>query len=162
MDKKDIEKLLPEIKKLLQKSNDPDTQVAALIIDHEGVIVGSGCNYNLSKTYYKYLGTEYFQRKKDPKKFESPEKYLWTIHAEQAALLKSVGYGEIMICTHLPCHSCMKMIVQSQIEEVIYFTENFSSDHWEESKKVSKELAKIYNISLTYYPEFQEKLNSLE
>ena len=125
-----INDAIEHLVKLQSRSNDPNTKCAAIIFDHEGFCVGSGYNYNLMPGHNN--------------------KYETTIHAEIKAIIDSAGYGEVMYTSHLPCHHCMKAIIEKGIDTIYTINSPFSSDKWERSKEISLKLAKEHGIKIEY------------
>lgn len=97
------------------RSKDPKTQVGCVIVDNK----------------YRPLGTGYngFPRGCDDDEFPwgkegelDENKYGYVVHAEQNAILNSIGQLEdaIMYVTRHPCHECAKHIVQTGIKKIYY------------------------------------------
>lgn len=60
-----------------------------------------------------------------PERFERPTKYLFASHAEQNVLAFAAREGIstagcTLYCTHTPCASCARSIIQAGIREVVY------------------------------------------
>lgn len=98
-----------------QRSKDPSTQVGAIIVNTENVVVGTGYNG--------------FPRGMDSNKFpwersgeKADVKYSYICHAEENAIHNSSGSLKAcrMYCTLFPCNECAKAIIQNGIKEIVY------------------------------------------
>ena len=89
------------------RSDDADTKVGAIIVDHKNRIVSTG-----------YNGTP---RGTDLPKTR-PDKYPYMVHAEENAMLFAQGdlnRCRIYVLGMTPCNVCARMMLQKGIEEVI-------------------------------------------
>lgn len=76
-------------------------------------------------------------------RYERPLKYIWTVHAEENALLHAAREGisingSTMYATLHPCSACAKSIVQCGIKEVI--VEDDENPRFTEDFKIAKEI----------------------
>lgn len=98
-----------------KRSEDPHTKVGAVIVKNNHVL---GIGYNAAPRNFKGQFD-----------WHTSEKYDYVIHAEMNAIANACAIGtnisnsEIYI-TLSPCHDCMKLIVQHQINKV-YFTNRY-------------------------------------
>lgn len=108
-----------------QRSKDPKTQVGACIVNEEKKIVGigyngmpNGCDDDLMP----------WGRESDD---ELNNKYLYVCHAELNAILNK-NSADVKNCSVyvalFPCNECAKVIIQSGIKEVIYYSIKNMSD----------------------------------
>jgi dCMP deaminase len=128
------------------ESNDPSTQVGAVIV---------GPDREIRSTGYNGIPRGCFE---EPEKQESPEKYFWYEHAERNAIYNAARVGiplnECVLFTQgVPCADCARAIIQSGIIAVIYDKKwNLEiNSKWEESTKRSEEMlheARILLIAL--------------
>lgn len=78
----------------------------------------------------------------DPQRMQRPTKYLYASHAEQnlvafAARRGLMTNGLTVYCTHNPCSSCTKSLIQAGIHHIMYNASNsFVSDNEEDRKAV--------------------------
>jgi dCMP deaminase len=91
-------------------SKDPSTQVGAVIVNSDKIVVGLG--YNGFARGVADLSSLYEDRTK---------KYEMIIHAEVNAILNATQSvkGCTLYCTHPPCSRCMAVIIQSGIVQVV-------------------------------------------
>lgn len=104
------------------RSKDPSTQVGACIVNKDKRILSMGYNGMprcCSDDEYPWGKTE--------SALES--KYLYVCHAELNAILNCAG-GNVRGCTVyttlFPCNECAKAIIQSGIDEVVYFEDKYA------------------------------------
>jgi dCMP deaminase len=73
-----------------------------------------------------------------PKRYERPDKYFWTEHAERNAIYKAARLGiningARMYCTYFPCSDCSRAIIQSGIKKLYTEKPDFNHHKWGES-----------------------------
>lgn len=94
------------------KSKD-STQVGAILVDPDGAVILTA-----------YNGPPRGVRD-TPDRFERPEKYLYASHAEAnlvafAARRGITTLGCSVYCTHLPCASCTRTLIQAGVRYITY------------------------------------------
>lgn len=96
-----------------KRSRDPNTQVGAVIVNPQNIIVGMGFN-----GFPRGIADEDWP-------WARPEKYLAVVHAEVNAVLNSnqsdLRDGRIYM-PFFSCNECAKVVIQAGIKEVIYHT----------------------------------------
>jgi dCMP deaminase len=134
------------------KSKDKSTKVGSVIVGQSNEIRSTGYNG--------------FPRGVDDSiesRHERPDKYLWTIHAEQNAILAAAKMGtslencRIYVDLH-PCSRCAGFIIQSGISEVIIDERNIEQKKgvYERLKNdidVARIMFKEANMKMTYFKE---------
>ena len=118
-------------------SEDPSTQVGAIIVNQHNQIITTG---------YNGLPRGINQK---PERMSRPTKYDWMEHAERNAIYQAASLGisireSTMYCTLCPCTDCARAIIQSGITKVVTHpykdTSRFSNwDNWELSAEMLKE-----------------------
>merc|ERR1719309_1786083 len=106
------------------RSKDPHTQVGAVIVNPQNRIVGVG--YNGMPTGCSDDDLPWGKTSAD--RLET--KYMYVCHAEMNAILNknSANVEGCRIYVALfPCNECAKMIVQSGITEVLYFSDKHAT-----------------------------------
>lgn len=116
-----------------QRSKDPSTQVGACIANSDNKIVGVGYNGFPQGCKDEDLP---WQREGD---FLNT-KYPYVCHAELNAVLNSISM-DLKNCRIFvglfPCNECMKVIIQSGINEIIYLSDKYKdTDTVKASKKM--------------------------
>lgn len=97
------------------RSKDPSSQVGALILDSHNSVRAQGWN-----------GAARGVSADEDCRFTRPEKYQWSVHAEQNAIANAARVGIplegcTMVVTHPPCMVCANMIVQVGIKQVVTY-----------------------------------------
>lgn len=108
----DIQKLLVASYLEAEKSIDQSTQVGALLVNKQGVILSSGFN-NFPNGVHD-IG----------RRHQRPDKYLYTEHAERNAIFNAARMGIAtqgltMVCAWAACAECARAIINSGISSVI-------------------------------------------
>ncbi len=134
------------------KSKDPSTQVGAVIIDNKTrKMISSGYNG--------------FPRHLDDSKIPQtrPEKYLYVVHAELNAILHAERQldGCALYATSFPCSECMKAVIQTGINTVVYLND-LSGDNWEESRKATMKLAELTGVEVRKFSGQNEIIDYLK
>ena len=118
-------------------SQDPSTQLAALLKDDSNGIIAMECN-NIP-----------YQVKHTEERWKRPNKYNYVEHAERNVLYKAakVGMatlGSTMYCPWFSCSDCARAIIQCGIKRVIGHKEYFDKtpDRWNESCNIGIEMLK--------------------
>lgn len=91
-------------------SKDPSTQVGAIAVDDDKVVLESGFN-GLPR------GVEDL-----PDRMERPAKYLWTAHAEENLVAQAARpriKGSTVFVTHLCCNACARMLINAGVAKVV-------------------------------------------
>lgn len=127
------------------RSKDPNTSVGACIVDKNNKILSVGYNgmpQGCSDDEYPWERTN-----DDPLQ----TKYLYVCHAELNALLNYDGNnvkGARIYTTLFPCNECTKALIQSGINEVIYFEDKYANTA---SVIAAKKMMKSAGISYRAY-----------
>lgn len=131
-----------------QRSKDPNTQVGAVIVDENNVVLGMGYN-----GWPRGIATNAFPWSRgsgyDKKDFLQT-KYPYVVHAEVNAILntnQSVK-GSKMYCPVFPCNDCAKVIIQAGIKEVIYEEDKYPEV---DIFVAAKRLFEAANVKYTHY-----------
>lgn len=103
-------------KVIASRSKDPSTNVGAVLVDKNNVILSTGFNGPPRQLYDNMIPWE-----------TRPDKYDYIIHAEENALLFALGshgsmplIGSKMYCTHIPCPSCVLRMIRADVAEIVY------------------------------------------
>ena len=107
------------------QSNDPNTQVGAVIVDNDNNVLSVG--YNSEPNGFS---TIFFPWTETGNLLET--KYLYVCHAVLNAICNFTGSkkdlkGTKIYVTLFPCNECAKLIVQSGIKEVIYSCDKYAN-----------------------------------
>ena len=119
-------------------SKDPSTQVGAVIVDEDKIVVSLGYNgfpRNVDDSEERLLDRE--------------QKYEIIIHAEANAILhakRSVSNCTLYTWPFQPCSKCAGLIIQSGIKRVVSVVH--SEERWKKNFMISRKLLKEANIEL--------------
>merc|ERR1740122_458388 len=134
------------------RSKDPMTQVGACIVNEEKKIVGIG--YNGMPRGCPDDSLPWGKEASDPLE----TKYMYVCHAEMNAILNknsaSVS-GCVIYVALFPCNECAKMIIQSGIKEVIYFSDKHATDT---STVAAKRLLAMAGVTVR---QFKPRMNNI-
>uniref|UniRef100_A0A914DVZ0 Probable deoxycytidylate deaminase n=1 Tax=Acrobeloides nanus TaxID=290746 RepID=A0A914DVZ0_9BILA len=117
-----------------QRSKDPSTQVGAIIINQEKIIVG--CGYNGMP-----IGCDdnLMPWGKDSENMLE-NKYFYVCHAEMNAILNTNSNvstrSATIYTTMFPCNECAKLIIQSRMSEVVYLKDKPDKQQMQASKNL--------------------------
>ncbi|XP_042471253.1 deoxycytidylate deaminase isoform X1 [Zingiber officinale] len=105
-----------------QRSKDPNRQVGACLVSQDDIILGIGYNGFPRRCSDDKLPWAKKSKTGDPLE----TKYLYVVHAEVNAILNTnhaSAEGQKLYVTMFPCNECAKIIIQSGVSEVIYYTD---------------------------------------
>jgi len=135
-----------------QRSKDPATQVGACIVNADKRIVGIGYNgmpRGCSDGHLPWGKSS---------QCELENKYMYVCHAEMNAIMNknsaSVEGCSIYVAL-FPCNECSKLIIQSGIKEVIYFSDKHAD------KKSTIGSKKLLDLSGVKYRQFIPRMKQL-
>ncbi len=105
---------------IAQRSKDPSTQVGAVIVDTNHVVVGLGYN-----GFPRGIESDAFPWDREGS-YENT-KYAYICHAEENAVYNAntSTRGCKIYGTLFPCNECAKMLIQNGIVEVIYESDKY-------------------------------------
>ncbi|XP_065810945.1 deoxycytidylate deaminase-like isoform X1 [Labrus bergylta] len=125
-----------------KRSEDPNTQVGACIVNQENKIVGIGHNQMPNGCDDKLTWAR--DRTKD-------NKHIYVCHAELNAIMNTNGAdvkGCSMYVTLFPCNECAKLIIQRGIKEVIYLSDMYED---RDEFKASRKMLEVAGIELRQF-----------
>lgn len=120
------------------RSKDPSTKVGACIVNQNKRIIGIGYNglpYGCNDDEYPWDREGDFLE----------TKYPYVVHAEPNAILNSTSslQGATLYVSLFPCNECMKLIIQSEIKEIVYLSDKYDGTP---ENIASKKMANSANI----------------
>lgn len=126
-------------------SKDTSTKVGAVIVNKDNRILSIG-----------YNGFPVGVNDDVKERHQRPEKYRWTIHAEENAIASSSRLGIslkdcILYCNYKPCEHCSKLIIQSGVSKVIYQNEVVNSQKDSACESITETLFKEANVIIEKY-----------
>ena len=126
-------------------SKDSSTKVGCVIIDEENTVKSLGYN-GFPRCFNDEINNRH----------ERPQKYLYTVHAEENAILNAVRNGitlkdTIIYITYFPCNECAKAIINSGVKTLVTYEPNFLDSRWGESFKISHEMLVECGVKIIIY-----------
>ena len=137
-----------------QKSKDPSTKVGCAIFGENKGIRSTGWNGFP-------IGVE-DDPEKVPERYERPEKYSFTCHAEANAMALAAASGTPLAgstayVTHHPCDRCAAMLIQAGIKRVVVGHGHLVGDH---NTKIAETLMKEAGVQLDFIEKIEENEKS--
>lgn len=128
-----------------KRSKDPNTQVGACLVNQEKRIVGIGYN-----GFPRHIDDDVFPWTDGENLSES--KYAYVVHAEANAILNATTplNGTTIYVSLFPCHECVKLIIQSGVEELVYFSDKYKNT---ESNIAAKKMLDAAQIKYRLFSE---------
>lgn len=145
-----------------KKSKDPSTKVGSVIVNTGHSIVSTGYNgFPIGVNDQLFAISDENTIIKSPR-YERPQKYLWTAHAEENAIALAARNGVSLNGTILyvnrmiPCTRCTRLIIQSGIKQVYVFQDapNETINRWKEDNEISFIMLKEANVDLFVIQKF--------
>lgn len=142
----------------LENSKDESTKVCASILNEDFV----------PKTW-GYNGMPRGANEKIAERWERPEKYMWTEHAERNAISNAAKVGiplenSTIVVNVFPCLECARMIVQSGIKKVVSIQLDFTNERdlrWKDSFERSKQLFDECGVEVNLFTEEEVRFNKI-
>jgi len=117
---------------IAQRSKDPSTQNGACIVNEKNIVLGFGYN-----GFPRGCSDDMLPWDREGEFCDI--KYSYVVHAEENAVLNSIGSleGAKLYCTLFPCNECTKVIIQKGIKEVIYEDDKYHDQkEWQASRRM--------------------------
>lgn len=126
------------------KSKDPSSKMGAVLVKNNRVI---STGFNGFPEGVDDLEDRYKDR---------DLKYKFVVHAEDNAILSAARFGmstlhSVLYVPSLPCHDCMKSIIQSGISEVVIHSQWPTLPNWKEQFKITEILKKESGVIIRHF-----------
>ncbi len=142
----DWKKLLAVAYEVAKQSHDPSTRNGALLVDDNGVVLGS--DYNQFP-----CGVQ-----ETPKRWERPLKYRVIEHAERNVIFKLARLGIstdglTMVCPWSPCSDCARAIIQAGICALVEHKQanDRTSEFWRGELEIAHEMLHDAGVEVITY-----------
>jgi len=138
-------------------SKDTSTKLGAVVVDDDNTILSVGYN-----GFCRCANDELKER------YERPQKYLYTEHAERNCIYNAVRSGTSlkgskMYVPFFPCIDCARAIINSGIKTLITYEPDFEHERWGESFKIAYEMFKECGVNVIIFSdEYDEFYKELE
>lgn len=105
------------------RSKDPNTQVGAVVVSNDNIVIGLGYN-----GFPRHSNDKDFPWDREGDFLET--KYPYVVHAEENAVYNSNANtrDSRIYCLLFPCNECAKTIIQSGIKEVVFEYDKYPDD----------------------------------
>ena len=132
-----------------KKSKDPSTKVGCVIVNSGNSIISTGYNGFPIGVIDDEIEVA--------KRYERPEKYLWTSHAEENAIALasrngvSLNGATLYVNRMRPCTRCTRLIIQSGIKKV-YVLQDVSDEvikRWKEDNDIANIMMQEAGVEIT-------------
>ena len=128
-----------------KKSKDPSTKVGCVIANSGNSILSTG-----------YNGFPIGVDDKISQRYERPEKYSWTSHAEENAIAFAARNGvslngaTLYVNRMQPCTRCTRLIIQAGIKKVYVLQDvsNETIERWKEDNEIADKMMKEAGVEL--------------
>ncbi|PIS05622.1 MAG: cytidine deaminase [Candidatus Buchananbacteria bacterium CG10_big_fil_rev_8_21_14_0_10_42_9] len=134
-----------------QRSKDPNSQVGAVIVDGNKIVVALGYN-----GFPRGISDDKLPWSREGDFLDT--KYAYVIHAEENAIYNAnkPTQGCTLYTNLFPCNECAKTIIQSGIKEIIYESDRY---HDQPNMVASRKLLDEAGVKYRQYsPEYELKL----
>lgn len=135
-----------------QRSKDPKTQVGACVVKDKNV---QGVGYNGFPWGCSDDKLPWSHRSEVDSMLDCKTPYV--CHAEMNAILNSHGKikGSSIYVVLFPCNECAKLIIQSKIKEVVYFSDKYAE---RDEYKASRRILQMAGIKLRQHVPQKQRL----
>ena len=146
-------------KTISKKSKDPSTKIGCVITDNNNAILSTGFNGFPSKV------------NDDPElfsiRYDRPEKYIWTAHAEENAIAFAARNGVslkgavLYVSGMKPCTRCTRLIIQAGITtvNVMLDCDEETLERWKEDNSFSDLMFKEAGVLVNLYDRNRLKIS---
>lgn len=139
---------------IAKKSKDPSTKVGAIIVGPNNEIRAIGFNGLPRKIKDNPVEV--------PERYERPDKYLWTEHAERNAIYNAARTGTAIegcriYLEYYPCSNCCRGLIQSGINEIVIDgrgfikREEYWNQRWRDDIIISKKMIAEVGMKIKFY-----------
>jgi dCMP deaminase len=140
------QKFIDMIRVVKSWSKDPSTKVGALIVGDQHQILSTGYN-----GFPRGVDDEVVSR------YERPDKYKWTEHAERNAIYnycRQFLKGTTIYLEWYPCSDCARAIIQCGISAIYCSSPNFDDERWGKDFRISNVMFQEAGIEQYYIDSF--------
>lgn len=134
-----------------QRSKDPNSQVGACVVDGDNYIISVGYN-----GFPSGIDDGDLPWAREGGFLDT--KYAYVCHSELNAIVNAKGRSMkdcILYVTLFPCNECAKIVIQSGIREVVYYSDKYDGV---DSNVASKKLLELAGVRVRAYDKSGKKL----
>lgn len=146
-----------------KKSKDPSTKVGCVIVNSGNSIISTGYNGFPIGVNDDVLDLSN-DTIKTSKRYERPEKYSWTAHAEENAIALAARNGvslngaTLYVNRMQPCTRCTRLIIQSGIKKVYVMQDvpEETINRWKEDNDIADIMMKEAGVEIIIFKKMKE------
>ena len=141
-----------------KKSKDPSTKVGCVITGENNSVISTGFNGFPIGVEDSLLDSSNNNIKKS-KRYERPEKYSWTAHAEENAIAFAARNGvstsgaTLYVNRMIPCTRCTRLIIQSGIKKIVALIDvpDDTLNRWKEDNCIAEQMLKEAGVQMLVF-----------
>lgn len=141
-----------------KKSKDPSTKVGCVITGSNNSVISTGFNGFPIGVEDGLIDLSNDKINKS-KRYERPEKYSWTAHAEENAIAFAARNGvstngaTLYVNRMMPCTRCTRLIIQSGIKKIVVLIDvpEETLKRWEEDNNIAEQMLKEAGVQMLVF-----------
>lgn len=141
-----------------KKSKDPSTKVGCVITSSNNSVISTGFNGFPIGVEDSLIDLSNDKINKS-KRYERPEKYSWTAHAEENAIAFAARNGvstngaTLYVNRMMPCTRCTRLIIQSGIKKIVVLVDvpEETLKRWKEDNDIAEQMLKEAGVQMTVF-----------
>lgn len=141
-----------------KKSKDPSTKVGCVITGSNNSVISTGFNGFPIGVEDSIIDLSNDKINKS-KRYERPEKYSWTAHAEENAIAFAARNGvstngaTLYVNRMMPCTRCTRLIIQSGIKKIVVLVDvpEETLKRWKEDNDIAEQMLKEAGVQITVF-----------
>lgn len=141
-----------------KKSKDPSTKVGCVITGSNNSVISTGFNgfpIGVEDSLIDLSNNEINKSKR----YERPEKYSWTAHAEENAIAFAARNGvstngaTLYVNRMMPCTRCTRLIIQSGIKKIVVLIDvpEETLERWKEDNNIAEQMLKEAGVQMLVF-----------
>lgn len=141
-----------------KKSKDPSTKVGCVITGSNNSVISTGFNGFPIGVEDSLVDLSNDKINKS-KRYERPEKYSWTAHAEENAIAFAARNGvstngaTLYVNRMMPCTRCTRLIIQSGIKKIVVLIDvpEETLKRWKEDNDIAGQMLKEAGVQMLVF-----------
>lgn len=141
-----------------KKSKDPSTKVGCVITGSNNSVISTGFNGFPIGVEDSPVDLSNDKINKS-KRYERPEKYSWTAHAEENAIAFAARNGvstndaTLYVNRMMPCTRCTRLIIQSGIKKIVVLIDvpEETLKRWKEDNDIAEQMLKEAGVQMLVF-----------
>lgn len=141
-----------------KKSKDPSTKVGCVITSSNNSVISTGFNGFPIGVEDSLIDLSNDKINKS-KRYERPEKYSWTAHAEENAIAFAARNGvstngaTLYVNRMMPCTRCTRLIIQSGIRKIVVLIDvpEETLKRWKEDNDIAEQMLKEAGVQMLVF-----------